>query len=130
MSGTKRFSLKNIKVAPYITGSVVAVVCALVLILAFALIIRFAGVPNAAIKPVNIAIKILSIAAGVFVATKNGQKGLKKGIIVGVLFIVLSFFVFAILSRSFQLGWGILADLALGAAVGAITGVVFVNLRK
>lgn len=130
MAKLKKLNLKNIKVAPYLMGGVVSVICALLLILAFALLIRFAGVPNAAIKPVNILIKILSIGAGVFVATKDGTKGLKKGITVGVVFIVLSFFVFAILARSISFSWLILADLALGAIVGAIFGVLCVNLRK
>ena len=126
----KKINLREIKIAPYLVGSIISIITALMLILAFALIIRYAGVPNSAITPVNIVIKIVSIAVGVFVATKNGEKGLKKGIIVGITFVILSFFVFAILSRSIEINIMLLADIFLGAIVGAITGIVFVNLRK
>ena len=127
---TKIDKLKSIKLMPYFAGSIVSLICALVLILAFAFIMRYFAVSSALITPVNIAIKIVSIAVGTAVATKNGTKGLLKGAVVGFLFVVLCEVVFAIISKSFVFGLGLFANIAMSVVVGMISGIIFVNLRK
>ena len=127
---TKAAKLKSIKISPYVSGSIVSLLSALSLIFIFALVIRYCGINNSLITPVNIAIKIISISLGVFVATKDGTKGLLKGAIIGIVFVVLCTLVFAIISHSFSLRSTIFADFALAAIAGIISGILFVNLRK
>ena len=122
--------LKSIKILPYFLGSLVSLICALALVLVFALFVRFFGVTNSLITPINIVIKIISITLGVAIATKNGRKGIVKGAIVGVLFTILCQLSFAIISRSFSFGLTLLSDFALALAIGSISGIIFVNLKK
>lgn len=127
---TKKDRLKNIKIMPYISGSIVSLLSALALILAFAFVIRFANVSNSLITPVNIVIKIISISLGVFVATKDGTKGLVKGVVVGICFTFLCQIVFAILNRAVSLSAMIFVDFLVAAVVGMLSGILFVNLKK
>jgi len=129
-SETKRDKLKSIKIMPYFAGSLVSILCALGLILAFAILIRYVGVSNSLITPVNISIKIVSIAIGVAVATKDGTKGLLKGAAIGFCFILLSNCVFAIISKTFVFGLSFLTDIAFAVAVGMVCGILSVNIRK
>ena len=115
---------------PYISGSIVSLVAALALILAFALVVRYVGVSNSLITPVNIAIKIIAISLGVFVATKDGSKGLLKGAVVGVLFTILCQVIFAILNRGIAINASLLIDFLVACAIGVISGILFVNLKK
>ena len=127
---SKKIQFKDLKFAPYIIGGFASVIVAIALILVFALIIRYVGISNNWIKPINISIKIISICVGVFIATKDGQHGLKKGVIVGIIFILLASIIFSILTKSFMFDLSLLADLGLGVVCGAISGVISVNLRK
>lgn len=114
----------------YVKGTAAAVISSLLLILIFALCIRFFKVPTSAIKPVNIVIKIVSIAVGVLIATGDGTKGIKKGAIVGGIYIALAFTIFSILSNTFLLSWTVLTDLIFGIVAGIVAGIVFVNIRR
>jgi len=116
----KKFDAKIIK------GILFSVFISLALILIFALIIKFTNLSDKAIKPINQIIKVLSIFFGVFIAVRKNREGaFFKGIIIGLVYIVLSFLVFSALDRSFNLSWSILNDLLFGGVAGAISGVLF-----
>ncbi|MGN1259050.1 MAG: TIGR04086 family membrane protein [Christensenellales bacterium] len=113
-----------------VIGSVVALIVSLVLILLFALLIKWFNWGDGVIIPANIIIKIISMAVGIFIATKDGTKGLSKGIIVGVLYIFLSFLIFSIIAGSFVFSLSLLYDVLLGIFGGGIIGIIAVNIRK
>lgn len=113
-----------------VIGSVVALIVSLVLILLFALLIKWVNWGDGVIIPANIIIKIISMAVGIFIATKDGTKGLSKGIIVGVLYIFLSFLIFSIIAGSFVFSLSLLYDVLLGIFGGGIIGIIAVNIRK
>ena len=113
-----------------IFASVISLVVSLALILVFALTIKWFNLGDGVIAPVNIVIKILSIAVGVLIATKDGSAGIKKGSFVGAVYIVLCYVVFSALLGSFSLGISNLWDLLFGLACGGILGVIFVNIKK
>ena len=113
-----------------IVGCVVALIVSLVLILLFALLIKWFNWGDGVIIPANIVIKIISMAVGIFIATKDGTKGLTKGIIVGACYILLSFIVFSIIAGKFAFTLSLLYDLLLGVFGGAIIGIIAVNIKK
>ena len=79
MSNCKE-KLSNPFLSNVLKGSLVSVSVSLVLILIFALLIKFLNIPDVAIQPVNQAIKIISILFGVVVALKKfPQRGLLTG---------------------------------------------------
>lgn len=98
------------------------------LVLIFAIIIKFASLPNSAILPVNIAIKILSLLAGVFLGFKNLSNGLLKGAITGLIYMLFTFFIFAALSafKDVKFSW---IDLITLPVAGAIAGILAVNVK-
>ncbi len=116
----KRFDTSIIK------GVLFSVFISLILILIFALVIKLTNLSDGFIKPINQVIKILSIFLGVLLAVRKNREGaFFKGILIGLIYIVVSFLVFSALDKSFNLSWSILNDLLFGGIAGAISGVLF-----
>lgn len=98
------------------------------LVLVFAIIIKYASLPNGVILPVNIAIKIVSVLVGTLIGFKQAQNGLLKGAISGLIYMLFTFFIFAALSgfKDVKFSW---IDLITLPIVGAISGIVAVNIK-
>lgn len=112
-------------------GSFIAIAISLVCILFFAFIIKLFGLGDAWLKPVNQAIKAVSILVGVFFGLgKIKDKGLVKGLIIGLIYTLLAFIVFSILNGSFCVDKTLLTDVLFGGIMGAICGVIFVNTKQ
>lgn len=122
---------KKNSILKVISGAIVSVCVTLILILVFALLIRFMGIKDNWIFPVNQAIKIISLFFGVFVVLKgNKEKGLVKGIILGFAYYILSFITFSILQGSFAINIGNFYDLILTTLMGGIIGLILVHIGK
>ena len=114
-----------------VKGSITSVSITLVLILLFAILIRFVNISEKVIMPVNQFIKILSIFLGVYSALKfHKEKGWFKGMLIGVIYSVLAFTVFAILSSQLSLSWSTFLDVVFSSVIGGISGIITVNLKK
>ena len=112
-------------------GSLFAVSISLVAILLFAFIIKLTSISDDFINPVNEAIKGISILMGCFYAFKTSpSNGLIKGILIGIVYIILSFFIFSILNGQLEFGKTLVNDLLFGAIIGAICGVIAINLKR
>lgn len=112
-------------------GTLTSLSMCLVLVLIFAFILRFIAIPDSAIKPINQIIKCLSILFGSFMALKkNKQMGLITGLIVGILFTVISFLVFSLLDGHIELSKTLVNDIFFGAVIGAICGIIAVSVGK
>ncbi len=125
-------SLKNKNVIFQILKGILVAVCfSLIGILLFALSLRFFDMSDLGIKIVNQIIKTLSILSGCFVCLKADRKnGLVKGILISVLYTIVSFFLFSILNGEFSFSVSILFDLLFSFVVGAISGILCVNIFK
>lgn len=114
-----------------IKGSLVALCVSLVGILIFAFILKFANISDGAIRPINQIIKGISILIGVFVAMRKLDKmGLVGGLLIGLLYTIIAFVVFSILDGSFDFNLTLLNDLLFGGIMGAICGIIAVNVKK
>ena len=98
------------------------------LVLIFAIIIKFASLPNNVIMPVNIAIKILSVLVGTIIGFKQPDNGLIKGAFSGLIYMLFTFFIFAALSgfKDVKFSW---IDLITLPVAGAIAGIIAVNIK-
>lgn len=106
----------------------VALSAALIGILIFAFVIKIATLPTQAVKAVNQFIKVIAIFCGCFFCLKE-DKGLIKGAITGTAFTCVIYLLFLLIDGSaFNLPF-FWADLAFGLVVGAISGVVSVNVK-
>ena len=75
---------------------VAAILFSLVFVLLFTVIIQLFNLPMNVVKPVNQVFKILAIAAGGLLFLR-GSKGLIKGVIYGVIAVVCTYFLFALI---------------------------------
>ena len=115
--------LQSLKAA--VLGTLFSVVLALL----FAVFLRFVPLSDKVAQPLCQVLKYIALALGCLFSLKE-DGGWWKGLLAGAAFTALSFLSFSAFGGNFSLSWLILIDLALGLAVGAVGGVVAVNLRK
>ena len=106
-----------------------AVLFSLVFVLVFTVIIQLFSLPLTAVKPVNQAFKIISVAAGGLLFIR-GDHGLVKGAIFGVISVVLTYLLYGLIAMSLSFSWLFLVEIRLGAIAGVISGVIAVNIKK
>ena len=101
-------------------------------VLLFAMLIKAFGWNDGIIAPGTQIIKILGIGAAVLPITsgRGAKNGWIRGLIAGTLYILLGFAVFGAISGRIPDAAGALGDIGLGAAAGAIIGIIGVNIRK
>ena len=113
-----------------IVSTIVALVVSIILILLFALVIRLFGIPEDAIRPVNIVIKAISIFLGIFVGIKNSGAVALKGIFIGLLYYLISFLLFSTLSGNFSIENIKIVDVIFVIIAGVIGSIVKVAIKK
>lgn len=122
---------KNSLIGFIAKGVLIALCTSLVLVLVFAFLLKFTNISDSAIAPVNQVIKGISIFLGVFVGLKKCKElGLVSGLLIGFIYTILAFLVFSILSGSFTFDITLLTDTVFGAVIGAICGIISVNIKK
>jgi putative membrane protein (TIGR04086 family) len=133
------FSLKKEKSKPaeksnmyleVLKGLTIALIISLVLILAMALVITFVDVSDTVIAVINQIIKAVSLLVASIIAFKEKSNGWKKGLILGIIYIVAAFLIFSLMDGKFTFGWNILFDLIAGAVMGIICGIFAVNIKR
>ena len=111
-------------------GVLCAVIVMLLFILAFALVIQLSGLSNHVISPVMQVVKVICIFVAVAIALKPVKsKGWLFGALVGLLYMVLTFLIFAIIDGKFILGISTLSDLLFQTLIGLISGII-IRLRN
>ena len=78
----------------------------------------------------NQLLKVLAVALGTFAAVgRGGESGFLTGTLIGTLYIVLGYSMYAALGGAVTLS-GMMGEWTIGAAAGACTGAVAVNLPR
>ena len=114
-----------------IKGILMSLAISLIAVCIFAFVLRFVNIPDSAIKPVNMGIKIVSVLLGTFFALKKDREmGLIKGLLIGALYAFLAFIIFSLLASNFSFSVTVLNDVIFGAVIGAISGIIAVNFKK
>ena len=108
---------------------IIAVILSLVSVLLAALVIKLFNLGNGAIPIINQVINGVSILLGCLIAIKSKHNSWLKGIVIGILYIALSFVIFSLLDGEFSFGLGILNDVALGSITGMVSGIL-AGLKK
>lgn len=128
------FDKSEITVKNYVFEIVRALIAALVITLALILIAAFViktfNVSTGAIPVINSVIKGVSVLVATLVFLRLPNSGYIRGLIVGILYIALSFVVFSLFNGEFKFGINLLNDFAFGAVAGLIGGIIAVNIRK
>ena len=112
-------------------GTILSLCFSLIFILLFAFCLKFTGISESLITPINQVIKGVSIFLGVFIALKKHRhQGLVCGLLIGFFFTILAFLTFSTLSGSFVFTKTLVTDIIFGAIIGGICGIIAVNLKK
>lgn len=114
-----------------LSAVLVSVASTLIMILLFALIIRYFNVSDNFIFPINQVIKCVSLLLGIMIMLqKNNSKGFVKGILLALTYFILSNVVFSILQGGFTFRISNLYDMLLTTLIGGIIGIITVNIKK
>lgn len=112
-------------------GVIIALCVSLVSILVFAFLLKFTNISESIITPINQIIKGVSIFFGTFLGLKKEKKmGLISGLLIGMIYTLLAFIVFSALNGSFVFSRTLITDFCFGGIIGAICGIICVNIKK
>jgi putative membrane protein (TIGR04086 family) len=112
-----------------VKGALFSLAVSLLFGVVFAVILRAFSLSDKVIYPVNQGIKVLSVLLGALLFIR-GEKGWLKGGAVGLIFTATSYLAFSAIGGDFSLSWLIVAELFLGLFVGALSGIIAVNVRR
>lgn len=112
-----------------IPGVLIALGITVAAILVYSVILVSSPEAESGLEAFNVVLKIVSAAAGTWFGMRNAQNGWKKGILIGVLYVVIGFVLFSLIDGNFVLSVGILLDIVLAALAGALTGIAAVMLK-
>lgn len=122
---------KNNILSTLLKGVIPSIITTLLLILAFALIIRFFNISNSWIFPINQVIKFVSLTVGITIALRNTKsKGFITGLIIGVSYSIISYLLFSLLQMNFEFSFSNFYDIILTAFGGGLIGIIIVNVFK
>ena len=93
----EKFKIDKTTLRDILRMTLVSVVITLTAVLIFGIVIKLAEVPFAIIMPINQAIKLLSVLLGALIGIKCKEKAVFIGAVAGLLYTLISVFVFLIL---------------------------------
>lgn len=112
-------------IAPLLMAVLAAAALTIVLILLLALGLKMGILKDGAIPVANQIIKVLGIIVSSYLSTRRpGAHQWFRGLLGGVLYIIIGFIVFSIAAGGFELSTAIFVDILMGAAVGAIAALL------
>ena len=106
-----------------------ALIFTLICVLILGIIIRFVNIPANILMPINQVIKVIALLIASIFGIKNKRNGALKGGISGLVYTLLSVFIFLILGYSLKESFSFI-DVLLGTIIGAISGIIAVNTGK
>jgi putative membrane protein (TIGR04086 family) len=113
-----------------VKGILYSVIISIIFILVYALIIKYSNINDSGIVIGNYIIKALSIFIGTLLGVKNISKGAFKGFLIGLIYIVLSFFLFSLISKSLDFKSITIYDILGSVIIGLLSGIITVNLKS
>jgi len=112
-----------------VKGVGTALITSLLGIIIFGFIVKLAMLNSSVIGAVDQFIKIISVFLGCMFSVGKG-KGLIKGLLIGGIYSTLMQLIFAMIFGGITFGKGFFIDLAFMIIVGALSGVITVNVKK
>lgn len=114
----------------FVKALIVSVIITLLLVLLFAVIIRFCSIDTSYIAIINQVIKCVSIITSMLICFTRRTNGWLRGFIFGLVYILAAFLIFSAFSSEFIFDIKLLNDCVLGGVTGLIGGIIVVNIKK
>ena len=111
-------------------GLLIAAAITIFGMLLIAFITVFTRVSDNLLTVLNQTLKILSIIIGTWFAVgKGGRRGFVTGTVTALLYMIIGYSMYVLLGGGAYSFPGMLGEMLMGAAVGAVTGAVLANLQ-
>ncbi|MDO5327376.1 MAG: TIGR04086 family membrane protein [Clostridia bacterium] len=111
-------------------GLLLSIAVTMAAVIAFAVVIGLMDVNDGMIRIINQLIKIGAIFMGVrAVVPKGDESGVRRGALLGLLYMGLGVFVYALLTHQQITLWSYLIDVLMGVAAGGLSGMLIGCLR-
>ena len=111
----------------FLKGLIVSLILSLALIIALAFSLKWVEINDRFIPAIVLIIKGICVLFGSIVAVKGDSRGLLKGICFGVIYILIAFFIFSMLSGGFSFNLSLGLDMIFAALLAGFVGIVKVN---
>ena len=125
MSGSRTGTAKRL-----LLGLFAAVAFTLISMLIVSALLISANISDALLTALNQLIKIAAVIAGVtFAVPRGGEKGMASGILIALVYIIAGYICYLLLGGGIFSFVGMLGELLLGCAAGAVWGAVRANMN-
>lgn len=125
----KGIKINKIFIKDIAKATLFSLIITLFSVLILGIIVKFVDVPNNILMPINQVIKVISVLVGCIIGIKTKENGALKGGLSGLIYTLVSIFIFLILGTNLKGSFNII-DLILGIIIGAISGIIAVNTGK
>ncbi len=116
---------------PILKGALIAAAFSIALIVLFAVVLKQEWANTDSIPVANSVIKVLSAALAAFIATRKcRERRWLVGLLAGLLYTLLAFMVFSVLSDSFTFSLALLSDMGIGALSGMLTAMLLQMIKR
>lgn len=122
--GSMKQSIFNV-----LKGVLFSLIISVVLILILAVVAKYTDISDKTISAINQVIKVVALLLGILIGVKNQKGGFIIGAIVGLLYTLISFAIFSAISGNLTFDKITVFDFLICIAVGAISGILTVNLK-
>ena len=113
----------------FLKGILIGSILSFGLIVLFAYCMKWFDLSDAWISPIVLLIKGISVFVGAFFAVKGSSKGLIKGSLFGLVYILVAFVIFSFLAGEFQFTISTLLDVIFAMLLGGLVGIFKVNKK-
>lgn len=110
-------------------GVLFSLIFSVVLVLLLAVIAKYTDVSEKVILIINQIIKVVAVLLGILIGFKGQKGGLLIGAIFGLLYTLLSFAIFSLISGELDFSQISIYDFLIGIGTGAVSGILTVNLK-
>lgn len=108
---------------------VFALAIAVVLVIIAALLLQFTPMPDSAVMPINIVIKLLSLVGGTLLGIKCASRGALKGVVIGAFTLLFSYFIFSAINGSLSESGITYIDAITMIISAVVAGIIAVNVK-
>ena len=121
---------KNKNFLKILKGSIISIICTLILLTIYATILSFTDIAESTMVPVVLVITGISILIGSSMSSISIQKrGILNGGLVGLIYVAFLYIVSSILGIGFEININTIIMFAVGIIAGMIGGVIGVNMK-
>ena len=121
---------KNLFITDTLKAALLAIIIGLILTFIISIILNFVPINDKILTIINVVIRLLAIFCGCLFGFKEKKSGINKGGISGIIYSLSNLLIFGLINKDLSFAISSLIDIGLCLAIGAICGILAVNLGR